>query len=370
MVFTIRADASGERSAMANQGGYMHSISISIVIPVYNGGDSFRRCLTSIFSSLRPADEVIVVSDGGADRSWQIAEAFDRVKVLRLRENGGPARARNVGASVAKGDILFFVDADVTLHEDTLGLIEQCFERSPNLSALIGSYDDAPGASNFLSQYKNLFHHYTHQISSESISTFWGACGAIRQSAFHAVGGFDERYKKPCIEDIELGYRLTQAGYVIHLYKHIQVKHLKQWTIGSLLKAEIFYRALPWTALLLQQQNFNRDLNLSAANRLSVICVFLLCLALPSTLFFALIANLTIHSWMLLLLVILIFLAVTLLTINIDVYRFFYAKRGVWFALCVIPWHWFYFFYGGAAFGYGTVRYAFGQFGKTNLRPS
>jgi hypothetical protein len=49
---------------------------------------------------------------------------------------------------------------------------------------LIGSYDDAPGANNFLSQYKNLFHHYTHQTGSEEASTFWGACGAIRRDVF------------------------------------------------------------------------------------------------------------------------------------------------------------------------------------------
>ena len=45
------------------------SIGISIVIPVYNGGDSFRKCLASINESLRLPDEVVVVSDGDTDGS-------------------------------------------------------------------------------------------------------------------------------------------------------------------------------------------------------------------------------------------------------------------------------------------------------------
>ena len=322
------------------------SISISIVIPVYNGGENFQKCLVSIRESLRPPNEVIVVSDGDTDGSWRVAEAFG-AKVFRLSTPGGPARARNVGAKLAQGDILFFVDADVTLHRNTLSLIEQRFQQQPDLAALIGSYDDAPGADNFLSQYKNLFHHYTHQVSSEVASTFWGACGAIRRTAFQAVAGFDEGYRKPCIEDIELGYRLKRAGYSIRLCKDIQVKHLKRWEPISLLKADIFYRALPWTDLILRDRCFDADLNLSYNNRLSVVFVF----ALTGSL----VASGLVH-WLLLVAAAIV---LGLLVINVDVYRFFYNKRGLLFTLRVIPWHWLYFLYGGFAFAYGTLRHSF-----------
>ena len=328
------------------------SISISIVIPVYNGGEDFRKCLAAIRESIRPADEVIVVSDGDTDGSWQVAEAFG-AKVFRLPSSGGPARARNIGARAAQGDILFFVDADVTLHRNTLSLVEQRFEQQPDLAALIGSYDDKPGAKNFLSQYKNLFHHYTHQVSSEVASTFWGACGAIRRSVFESLGGFDESYRKPCIEDIELGYRLKRAGYSIALYKDIQVKHLKCWKPISLLKAEIFYRALPWTELILRgkrsstegNRRFDADLNLSYSNRLSVMFAFALIGSLAAS---------TLFSWFLIAAAVM-FLG--LLLLNFDVYRFFYNKRGFFFTLRVIPWHWLYFLYGGCAFGFGTLKY-------------
>lgn len=149
-------------------------MTISIVIPVHNGGENFRKCLGSILESIDSPQEVIVVADGDTDGAWQLAEN-QGATVIRLPTAGGPARARNMGAKAAKGEIILFMDADVTLHPCTLSQIKQQFQQKPDLSALIGSYDDAPGADNFLSQYKNLFHHYTHQVSLEVASTFLGS---------------------------------------------------------------------------------------------------------------------------------------------------------------------------------------------------
>jgi GT2 family glycosyltransferase len=323
--------------------------SISVVIPVYNGGENFRRCLDSLKRSSRQPDEVIVVADGDTDGSWEVAKEFG-FTVFRYDSAGGPARARNQGAKLAHGDVLFFIDADVTVGHDTILSVEKAFQQDVNLAALIGSYDDQPGAENFLSQYKNLFHHYTHQVSSEKASTFWGACGAIRADAFKAVGGFDERYSKPCVEDIELGYRLKRAGYTIRLCKHIQVKHLKCWQPVSLLRAEIFYRALPWTELILSQSQPMNDLNLDRTNQLSVVLSFVVLGCLVG-------GWVTPFLW-----IVAIATMVGLLVINQRVYRFFWHKRGALFALRVIPWHWLYFLYGGAAFAYGTVTYRFRQF--------
>ncbi|MDB9527125.1 glycosyltransferase [Oscillatoria sp. CS-180] len=319
-------------------------LKVSIIIPVYNGGPSFRLCLKSLEQSTRKPDEIIVVADGDTDGSSEFARSFGAT-VFRYPSAGGPARARNRGATLATGDVLFFVDADVTVHPDTVAQVEEVFQSDLELAALIGSYDDDPGASNFLSQYKNLFHHYTHQISSSTASTFWGACGAIRRHVFFDVGGFDEGYRKPCVEDIELGYRLKQSGYSIRLCKRIQVKHLKCWRPLSLLKAEVFYRALPWSELLLGDRQFNADLNLSHSNRISVVCAFLLVVTSVTGFFVPPFLGLS------------IILAIILLITNWSVYQFFLDRKGLFFTLRVIPWHWLYFLYGGGAFAYGVARY-------------
>jgi glycosyltransferase involved in cell wall biosynthesis len=319
---------------------------VSIIVPVYKGGDSFRSCLLSLSKCLPETVEVIIVIDGEDDESDQIAEEFN-FRVLKLSKNGGPARARNYGARAANGDILFFVDADVTVNANTLGGVISTFAREPDIAAMIGSYDDSPFAPNFLSQYKNLFHHLNHQNGGEEAFTFWGACGAIRRDIFLSLGGFDESYRRPCIEDIELGSRIKQAGYRIRLCKEVQVKHLKHWKLVSLLKAEIFDRAVPWTELIWRnpRSNSKNDLNLGFLSRLSVILVFALLACL-------------LGAWWLKELVLLaaVFISV-LLAINYSVYLFFLEKRGFYFALGVIPWHWFYYLYGGIAFAIGTSKF-------------
>ena len=248
---------------------------ISIIIPVHNGGDNFRQCLSSLKQFAPEGTEIIVVADGDTDGSGDLAEAFG-IQVLRLPIAGGPAKARNCGAKAAQGEILFFVDADVMVAADTIEQVKLILAQETDLVAAIGSYDDSPGATNFLSQYKNLFHHYTHQTGNEEAYTFWGACGAIRRDIFLAIGGFDECYRLPCVEDIELGYRLKEAGYRIRLCKTIKVKHLKRWEVISLLKADFFCRAIPWTSLLLRYRHFVNDLNLQWSSRISVILVYIL----------------------------------------------------------------------------------------------
>jgi cellulose synthase/poly-beta-1,6-N-acetylglucosamine synthase-like glycosyltransferase len=216
---------------------------------------------------------------------------------------------------------------------------------------LIGSYDDAPAASNFLSQYKNLLHHYIHQTSNEEASTFWGACGAIRRDVFLKMGGFDESYGRPSIEDIELGYRLKRAGYQIRLRKSLQVKHLKRWTARSLVQTDFFQRALPWSRLLLQDakngSDFGNDLNLQASSRISALLVLLLPGALAFTPWFG-IAGITAFT-----------ATITLLWLNLPLYRFLQRKRGIGFALRTIPWHWFYYFYSSLALGFAYLEKLF-----------
>ena len=65
------------------------------------------------------------------------------------------------------------------------------------------------------------------------------------------MGGHDERYRRPCIEDIELGYRLRDAGHEIRLCRDLQVKHLKRWRLGDMLTTDLLKRAVPWTRLML-----------------------------------------------------------------------------------------------------------------------
>jgi glycosyltransferase involved in cell wall biosynthesis len=316
---------------------------LSIVIPVFNGGIIFERCLTALQTADFTDWELIVVDDGSTDDSAQRAERAGAA-VYHTPERLGPAAARNLGAQVARGQYLFFIDADCEIRPDTLTRIAARLTARPELDALFGSYDDQPGASNFIAQYKNLFHHYVHQNGNEIASTFWTGCGVIKRSRFLALGGFDvQLYRRPAIEDIDLGYRLKQVGGEIRLAKEVQVRHLKAWTLATLLKSDIFDRGIPWTRLILQNRVLSNDLNLQTHNRVSVVAVYVLLLALLIGLFQP-------HS-----LLVAFGLALLLLGLNRQLYQFFYRQRGLAFTMRVIPMHWLYYLYNALSFAGGLL---------------
>lgn len=352
---------------------------VSVIVPVYNGGEALRQCLAALAASQHAPHELVVVDDNSDDGSAALAASLG-CRVLRTeRPRSGPAAARNLGARAASGAVLFFVDADVTVQPDTVGRVAQAFAADPDLAGLFGSYDAQPADPSFLSQYKNLFHHYVHQHSSAEAQTFWSGCGAMRRTVFLAHGGFDTtRYNRPCIEDIELGYRVTRAEGRIRLLKDLQVKHLKRWTARSLLKSDILDRGIPWTRLLLRERAFASDLNLQTHNRISVAAVYSLLLALLLWLGLAvaeatglnarasrtarpsvgtgeprpgMVPNLRPGHALYLALA----SALLLLALNWPLYRWFATQRNRWFALRVIPWHWLYYAYNGVSFAAGLA---------------
>ena len=213
---------------------------LSVVIPVFNGGPDFERCLRGVRSNPGLDYEIVVVDDGSTDASAEVAERGFGARVIRHEVPRGPAAARNAGALAAEAPIVFFLDADVEPHPDALyrAASRRIPDRPGTRRALFGSSDDfgssAPGA---VSQYRNLLHHYVHQQGefvddARPAHTFWTGCGAIRRSVFLEIGGFDPAlYRRPAIEDIELGYRLSRSGHRVLLCRDVQATHLKKWTL-------------------------------------------------------------------------------------------------------------------------------------------
>jgi glycosyltransferase involved in cell wall biosynthesis len=332
---------------LGGQGARLGSPRLSVIVPVHNGSKHLGRCLEALGRSDYAQFEVIVVDDCSTDNTPQIAERYG-ARYLRTSRTLGPGGARNLGAQHAGGEILVFVDSDVVMPPGGLSLIAEDFRRDPELAAVFGSYDDTPPWTSFISQYKNLMHHYVHQASSESAATFWAGCGAVRKTVFEEFSGFDAAtYTVPSIEDIALGLEMARGGRKIQLDKRLAVKHLKRWTVRNLLRADIFYRAIPWTRLILNTRHLPRDLNLTYASRASSLLVGLLavgCVLLPVSLI----------GWIgikpVLVLGSMALISLLLLILNWDVYRFFRRKRGWWFAMRAVLAHWAYYLYSGVTF--------------------
>src|SRR5262245_6529196 len=152
----------------------------TIIVPVFNAAATLEQCLGAIQASSFRDFELIVVDDGSQDVSPEIAFRYAD-QYVRFPDTTGPAYARNHAAKLARGKMLFFTDADCKLRPDTMEIVADFFYQHPEVDALIGSYDDEPEATNFISQFKNLFHHFIHQTSSETAATFWTGCGAIQK---------------------------------------------------------------------------------------------------------------------------------------------------------------------------------------------
>jgi GT2 family glycosyltransferase len=242
---------------------------ISVVIPVFNSAGMLRQCLEALRRSDLQPEEIIVVSDGSTDNSALVAEQHG-AKVLFTGGRFGPARARNLGAKAAFGEILLFLDADVCVHPNTLSLAAAEFAADPGLDAVMGSYDSKPRAAGYLSQFRNLMHCFVHRNSNREAVTFWAGCGAMRREVFLEFGGFAEMYRAASIEDVELGYRMAQAGRSLVLNPEIQVTHLKPWSFGDMIRTDFLYRALPWSELSLRYGHMPNDLNLRISQRISV----------------------------------------------------------------------------------------------------
>lgn len=321
-------------------------IDLSVIMPTIFWSGTFERCARRVLSLLDETTanaEVVFVFDGSppATPAWL---ARPDVRIVKTGTRSGPAVARNLAAESARGEILFFVDADVELAADTIDRVHAAFAADPDLVGLFGAYDDEPAAVGLASTFRNLLHHHTHVCNPGTAGTFWSGCGAMRTTAFLDVGGFDEKYAYPSVEDIELGMRVAANGGKILLAPEVRCKHLKQWTLASMVVTDIVHRATPWTRLIMNSRELPATLNLDWRGRLSGICSVLLaaCLAvavfMPVALWAALACGLVV------------------VTLNSGFYGLCARKRGVGFAVASFALHWTYFVYSSLTFGAVTLH--------------
>jgi GT2 family glycosyltransferase len=319
---------------------------ISVIMPVYNGAAFIPLSVPPLIAMAQRGEilELIVIDDGSTDDSRKMAQQMV-AKVLSSGGRMGPGGARNQAAEIARGDILWFVDADVVVHDDAALCLYRGFD-DQQVVAVFGSYDSNPPARNFFSRYKNLVHHYYHQRASDEAQTFWSGCGAVRRAAFLVSGGFDvERYQYPSIEDIELGHRLIKAGGRVRLLRGVQCTHLKVWRFGNLIHTEIFRRAIPWSRLIVSSgDGIPNDLNVGMAEQVRAIVAAVLLLSILAVLTGFISPRLLIIPVLL------------MLFANLEIGLFFYKRGGLAFACGALLFHQIYYLYSAAAFAWVMIE--------------
>jgi len=316
-------------------------LDVSVIMPTVFWTGTFERCARRVLSLLDDTAanaEVIFAFDGVSPPTptW-----LDRpgVRIVKTGRRSGPAIARNLAAASAQGEILFFVDADVELAADAIDRVCTAFTADPTLVGLFGDYDDEPAADGVVSSFRNLLDHHTRASRSGGAGTFWSGCGAIRTKAFLDVGGFDENFATPSKEDIELGMRVAANGGKILLAPEVRCKHLKHWTLASMVITDIVRRATPWNGLIARSHPMPATLTIDWRGRLSGVCSLLLAVCLVAAVF------VPVAIWAALGCGLVVF------ALNSGFYRVCLRKHGPGFAVASIALHWLYFFYSSLTYG-------------------
>ena len=327
-----------------------HQPFVSIVMPAHRAAHLLPRVLDALAASDYPRAlwELIVVDDASGDDTPNVAARYADTVVRIPGRPHGPAYARNRGFEVSRGEIVMFFDSDVVVHPDTMRRFVEILQAEPDVGAVFGSYDLEPAAEGFVSQYRNLLHHYVHQRNAGEAETFWAGAGAVRRSVFDEAGMYDEwHFARPQIEDIELGGRIRRLGFRILLDPTVQVTHLKHWTFGGVVRTDLRDRGIPWARLLAHQKTVisSGALSLRWTEKVSTVLIWLGALGL---LLAAWERSLPIAGISLL-------GPLAVLVINRELFGFFVRVRGPIFALRVIPMHLLYYILNGISFGVGLL---------------
>lgn len=200
-------------------------IKISVVVPTYNEGRFIRNCLVSLNQQTIPQVEVFVVDDGSTDETARIMARLEKdrwnFKLIFIKQRHcGPGVARNNAAFQAQGEVLVFIDADMTFADDFLEKVSRpilqgkfkgtdsqdgVLANGKNFWALCWNLGKFAAAGNYSPDYKSDVTPNKHNHG--------GIFRAILKSEFLRVGGFDT--DGDYSDDASLGKKLKAKANVV-----------------------------------------------------------------------------------------------------------------------------------------------------------
>ena len=206
--------------------------SVSVIIPSYNRRERLARLLGELerHCAAGAEFEAVVAVDGSVDGTLEMLAALRTGFPLRVvsQPQRGPAAARNAAIAAARGEVLLFLDDDVT---PQAGLFERhrAFHRAHPRAAAVGRMAAPPGArlpawleweATLLERQYGWMRAGRHPIDWR---VFYTANASVRREDVLAVGGFDERFLRE--EDVELAHRLSTRGVTFHFLNDAVVHH-------------------------------------------------------------------------------------------------------------------------------------------------
>jgi len=219
--------------------------SLSVVIPNYNGIELLKQNIQPLKAALANIDsrfEIIVVDDASSDDSVSYLREFHPDVLLVCNDkNLGFADTMNVGISRAQHDILFSLNSDVRVEEDTFPALLRRFE-DPDLFSVTpniidpkdgrnqASYRLMPGYCWFIDRCSQTF---TGEELTNDYPVFFGSGGATcyDRKKLLLLGGFSTIYAPFYVEDVDLSYQAWKRGWKCLLEPSVKVWHYSSSTI-------------------------------------------------------------------------------------------------------------------------------------------
>lgn len=193
---------------------------VSVIIPTYNEADHISACLQSLQKQTLHDREIIIVDDGSTDQTVKLVKRHRGLKLYR-QQHKGPAIARNRGAKHAKGDILVFVDADMTFNKKFLFQLVKPIDEGKTS----GTFTTQEIVSNWDQPWAQYWNRETTGSTTrkrlpDNYPSKSPVFRAIRQSEFNRVGGFDAiGYTDDWTLSRKLGYVADAApGAIMYHY--------------------------------------------------------------------------------------------------------------------------------------------------------
>ena len=214
--------------------------------------------------------EVIVVDNNSTDESVEyLQKIFPRVKFIANKENTGYAKANNQGWQIASGDYILFLNPDTILGEDCLQQSVSVLQRNNSLGALgihmldgsgrflpeskrgfpslRASFFKLSGLIKIFPRSKTIARYYLGHLpekENNEVDVLTGAYMMVKKQVLEKTGGFDERFFMYG-EDIDLSYRIKQAGYKNYYLADSSIIHFKgESTQKNIAYTKLFYKAM------------------------------------------------------------------------------------------------------------------------------
>jgi len=218
---------------------------ISVIIPVKDRAGELQRCLASLAGLDYPRDrlQVIVVDDGSSDDSPLVARRSGAMLVPSGGSGRGPAAARNVGAAMATGAILAFIDSDCSASPGWLNDLIPAFN-DPAMAA-VGGQVDGMCTESAVDRYESIMSSLSlgarERVGSSGSDTFYlPSCNLlVRRDAFRGAGGFKDEMHVG--EDVDLTWRLRDRGWTIAYLPAGNVLHEHRSSIRSFMSRRFDY---------------------------------------------------------------------------------------------------------------------------------